>query len=524
MTDPQPPADYDLLVIGGGINGAGIARDAAGRGLKVVLVERDDLAAHTSSASTKLIHGGLRYLEYYEFRLVREALQERERLLAIAPHLIRPLRFVLPRPGHGRPGWMIRIGLWLYDHLGGKMSLPGSRAVSLAGTAWGAGLKPGLSQAFAYSDCWVDDARLVIANAMDARARGATVLTGIEVTGARIANGLWEVSLAANPSRPAPSTPPPPTIRAGALVNAAGPWVDSVLGTIAEARTGGAIRLVKGSHIIVPRRIGGAHAFLFQNPDGRIVFAIPYLAELGDFTLIGTTDVLVGEDERAAPRISEGEIAYLCASASAYLADAVTPADVVSSYAGVRPLYDDGGNDPKAITRDYVLKLGRAAAPQVLSVFGGKLTTYRRLAEHALADLAPFLPAMSPAWTGSAALPGGDLPGGDFDAALAAARARWPFLDAGAAYRLVHAYGSRIERVLGAAQSYADLGEDFGGGLSAAEVDYLVAEEWARTADDILWRRGKLGLVCPPATAARLAAHLAGATTSSAAKNAGARR
>lgn len=498
---------YDLLVVGGGINGTGIARDAAGRGLSVLLVERDDLAAHTSSASTKLIHGGLRYLEYFEFRLVREALQERERLLGIAPHLIGPLRFVLPLPEGGRPGWMIRLGLWLYDHIGGRISLPGSRAVRLTDPAFAGGLKPSIIQAFIYSDCRVDDARLVVANAMDAAARGATILTGAAVAGARPVDGLWQVDLVPNPDRPTPLETPPAQVRARAMINAAGPWVSSMLGEIGEVRRDGRVRLVKGSHIIVPRRYAGDHAFLFQNPDGRIMFTIPYQHR---FTLIGTTDVVVGEDERAQPQISDAEIDYLIAGANDYLANPVCRADIVANYSGVRPLFDDGRADAKAITRDYVLKLGRDAAPQVISVFGGKLTTYRRLAEHALDDLKPWLAPMGHGWTDEQTLPGGDIPCGDMDAFLRGVQARWPFLGSAQAERMGHAYGTGVEQVLGAARDWSDLGEDFGAGLTAAEVDYLCAHEWARTAEDILWRRTKLGLACPPGTAEKLEAYLKG--------------
>ena len=496
---------YDLLVIGGGINGVGIARDAAGRGLSVLLVERDDLAAHTSSASTKLIHGGLRYLEYYDFRLVREALQERERLLAIAPHLIWPLRFILPMPEGGRPAWMIRLGLWLYDHIGGRISLPSSRRVRLSEPGLAGVLKPNLVTGFAYSDCWVDDARMVVVNAMDAAARGATILTGITATAARPVGELWEVDLAITPNRPAPTAPVPGTVTARALVNAAGPWVEQMLGAMPSVRHQGGVSLVKGSHIIVARRWPGEQAYIFQNPDGRIQFAIPYQ---NDFTLIGTTDILVGDDERAHPQVSAAEVDYLCEGVNAFLAEPISAADVVSSYAGVRPLYDDGSKDAKAITRDYVLNLGGDARPQALSVFGGKLTTYRRLAEHALEKLAPWLPPMRPAWTDRAALPGGDLPGRDAEAFTATVRQRWPFLDAAQARRMVRAYGTCIAEVLGSAQNRADLGEDFGAGLSAAEVDYLVAQEWARTAEDILWRRTKLGLVAPKGTADKLAAYL----------------
>jgi glycerol-3-phosphate dehydrogenase len=496
---------YDLLVIGGGINGTGIARDAAGRGLSVLLVEREDLAAHTSSASTKLIHGGLRYLEYNEFRLVREALQERERLLRIAPHLIRPLRFILPLPEHGRPAWLIRLGLWLYDHIGGRISLPRSRAIRLDRGELAGVLRPGLARGFAYSDCRVDDARLVVANAMDAAARGATVLTGVAATAAQVVGDLWQVALAANPGRPAPHEPVPETVGARAVVNAAGPWVEEVLAAAPGAARTGHVRLVKGSHIVVPRIWPGEQAYIFQNPDGRVLFAIPYL---DDYTLIGTTDLVVGDDERDRPAIADDEIRYLCEGVNAFLARPVVPAHVVSTYSGVRPLFDDGSADAKAITRDYVLKLGRESAPQLLSVFGGKLTTYRRLAEHALDRLAPFLPAMSAPWTGRAPLPGGDLPGGGEAAAIAEARLRWPFLDERQARRMVRAYGTHIDRILGRARSRTDLGEDFGAGLSAAELEYLASHEWARTAEDVLWRRTKLGLAAPAGTAEKIEKYL----------------
>jgi len=492
---------WDLLVVGGGINGAGIARDAAGRGLKVLLVERDDLAAHTSSASTKLIHGGLRYLEYYEFRLVREALQERERLLRIAPHISWPLRFVLPQPESGRPGWMIRTGLFIYDHLGGKQSLPRSQGVNLADPFWGAGLKPGLTRGFAYSDAWVDDARLVVLNAMDAGARGATVLTGTALTGARVDGEAWAADLAPNAAAPRPGIAAPCTVRARAIVNAAGPWVGDLIAALPGVRHDGGIALVKGSHIIVPRLYPGDHAFLLQQADGRIVFTIPYQHK---YTLIGTTDVTVGDDERAKPQITAAEIDYLCTAVRPYFAQEVTPDLVVSTYSGVRPLYDDGSKDAKAITRDYVLQLGREEGPQVLSVLGGKLTTYRRLAEHALDKLAPFLPKAGPAWTGAAPLPGGDLPAGGFAAFLAEVRARWPFLPGDVAERMAHAYGTRLKQLIGSATSWAELGEDFGSGLTEAELRYLVDHEWAASAEDVLWRRTKLGLGAAPDLAGRV--------------------
>ena len=496
--------EFDLIVVGGGINGVGIARDAAGRGLNVLLVEQDDLASHTSSASTKLIHGGLRYLEYYEFRLVRESLQERERLIHIAPHISWPLRFVLPQPKRGRPGWMIRIGLWLYDHIGGRQSLPRSHGVNLADPHWGAGLKPGLSRGFVYSDAGVDDARLVALNAIDAAERGAVIWTGTAMVDARIDGEFWDVGLAPNPQAARPAIPVPCRVQARAIVNAAGPWAGSLLGSVADVKHDGDIRLVKGSHLIVPKIYPCDHAFLLQQPDGRVVFTIPYQR---DFTLVGTTDVPVDENERARPQITAEEVDYLCTAVNSYFERAIAPADVVSSYSGVRPLYDDGVADAKAITRDYVLKLGRDSGPQVLSVFGGKLTTYRRLAEHALEQLAPFVRGMAPAWTGTAPLPGGDLPGG-FTLFLAQVRNRWPFLPALVAERMAHGYGTRIEAVLGNAASWGELGQDFGNGLTEAEAAYLVRHEWARSAEDILWRRTKLGLTGAPETVQMLTAWL----------------
>lgn len=486
---------YDLLVVGGGINGCGIARDAAGRGLSVLLVEQDDLAQHTSSASTKLIHGGLRYLEYFEFRLVREALIERERLLAIAPHIIRPLRFVMPLPPGRRPAWMIRLGLFLYDHLGGRMTLPGSRGVSLDGPM-GAGLKPGIRRGFAYSDCWVEDARLVVLNAMDARERGATIRTRTCFVGASRGGGSWAVRIVDESGVES-------AVHAGALVNAGGPWVDRVLGAALSGETRRP-RLVKGSHIIVRRRFEGEHAYILQNADKRIIFAIPYER---DFTLIGTTDIAVEQDD-GAPAITADEVAYLCENVNGYLAAPVTPDDVVATYSGVRSLYDDGAENASAVTRDYVLKLADSEGPQILSIYGGKITTYRRLAEHALEKLAPHLPAMGAAWTDKSPLPGGDI--SDFGAFEADVRRRWPFLPDALAHRLACSYGTRIERLLGKAAKLADLGEDLGGGLYTREVDYLVGQEWARSVDDIMWRRSKLRLHVPAGTEKRLEQYLAG--------------
>jgi glycerol-3-phosphate dehydrogenase len=482
-------SEVDLLIIGGGVNGCGIARDAAGRGLSVLLVERDDLAAHTSSASTKLIHGGLRYLEYYEFRLVREALAEREVILGIAPHLVKPMRFVMPLVDDMRPAWMIRTGLFLYDHIGGRTSLPKSEGVKLEGTPWGAGLKD-IERGFVYSDAWVDDARLVALNAISAAEKGATIRTHTGFKAARRDGERWIATLDDGSE-----------VSARAIVNTSGPWVSRVLGDLAGAHEELPPRLVKGSHIIVPRMYDGDHAYILQNEDKRIIFAIPYER---DFTVIGTTDKPF-EGDPSAPTIDQDEIEYLCASINRYFATPIGGKDIVASYSGVRPLFDDGAEDASAVTRDYVLKLGTSEGPQVLSAFGGKITTYRRLAEHALEKLEPYLPEMGKSWTGDTPLPGGDLPGGDFEAFLLMVRDRWPFLSPDNAERMARAYGTRIALVLG------DAGEldNLGGGLSTREIDYLVTHEWARTADDILWRRTKIGLHTGEATRAQVEAYLA---------------
>jgi glycerol-3-phosphate dehydrogenase len=481
---------YDLLIIGGGINGAGIARDAAGRGLSVLLVEQHDLAAHTSSASTKLIHGGLRYLEQYEFRLVREALQERERLLAIAPHIIWPLRFVLPMGKGMRPAWLLRLGLFLYDHIGGRRSLPGTESLQLTGTGLGAGLSPAVTRGFAYSDCWVEDSRLVVLNAVDAAARGAIIRTRTRLLGARRDGAVWVATLADADGAES-------TVSARMIVNAAGPWVSDVIGGALGVNTTRRTRLVKGSHIVVRRRYEGAHAYIFQNPDKRVIFAIPYER---DFTLIGTTDSPYDGDP-AGVAITLNETQYLCESVSRWLAHPVVPEDIVWSYAGVRALFDDGAKDASEVTRDYVLDLETAGqGPKLLSVFGGKITTYRRLAEHALEKLG----VGGTAWTGTAALPGGGMAGG-FDLYLSGFRARYPDVPAGVAHRLVRAYGTRAEEIL----ADGDQGEDFGCGLTQAEVRFLVRAEFALTADDILWRRGKLGLHVPDGAAAAITRYIA---------------
>jgi len=483
MPAPEVP-HYDLVIAGGGINGTGIARDAAGRGLKVLLVEKDDLAAHTSSASTKLIHGGLRYLEYYEFRLVAEALGEREVLLRAAPHIIAPLQFVLPHEPHLRPAWMIRAGLFLYDHLGGRKTLPSSIGVHLGRSKWGAGLKAKFDKGFVYSDAKVDDARLVVINALAAREQGAEIRTRTRLAGARRQNGLWRVTLG-------PATGATEEVCGRALVNAAGPWVKQVLDDVSAAPTAAAVRHVKGSHIVVPRVHPEDHAYILQNSDNRIIFVIPYES---DFSLIGTTDIAV--DDFEAPVISRGEIDYLCEIANAYLARPIGAGDVVWTYSGVRPLYDDGTADPSAVTRDYVLKLdtgGDSQAP-LLSVFGGKITTYRRLAESALAELKPLFPQMKGDWTREEPLPGGDMPRGGLVAFERDLAGRYPALPAAMRVALVRRHGTRTPRILGEAKTPGDLGTFFGHTLYAAEIDYLVAHEWAHSADDVLWRRTKCGL------------------------------
>ncbi len=494
-------AKVDLLVVGGGINGVGIARDAVGRGLSVLLVEKDDLASHTSSASTKLIHGGLRYLEYYEFRLVREALIERERLWRMAPHIIWPLEFVLPQSNSPRPAWLVRLGLFLYDHLGGRKRLPATRTVALDRDTIGNGLKPGNPKAFVYSDCWVEDSRLVVLNARDAADRGTTVLTHTRLVSARRAGagGGWIATIENDEGGRR-------DIHARALVNAAGPWVADVLGTVPDARRDRGVRLIKGSHIVVPRLYDGDHAFLLQNPDKRVVFAIPYQEH---FTLIGTTDeAWQGAPGRAT--IDQGEIDYLLETVDRYFERPVVQGDIVWTYSGIRPLYDDHAADASAVTRDYVLDLdGDDDRAPMLSVFGGKITTYRKLAEHALQELARFFPAAGEAWTEDATLPGGDMPDADFGRYLATLTTRYPAMPAVMLRRLARAYGTRTDALLGGAKVEDDLGDDFGAGLHAREIDYLVANEWATTAEDILFRRSKLGLHVPPGTAERVDAYLA---------------
>ena len=474
--------ETDLLIIGGGINGAGIARDAAGRGIGVTLVEQGDLASATSSWSSKLIHGGLRYLEQYEFRLVRESLREREVMLRIAPHIIRPLLFVLPHDASMRPAWMISTGLWIYDHLGGPITLPRSKAVNFPHMEFSAGLKPEIRKGFVYSDCRVDDSRLTVLNCVSAREKGAAILTRTRFEGARRVNGVWEAVLR-------PEGGEPRTLRARGIVNAAGPWVADVLRGIQGEHIKDRVRLVKGSHIVVPKVHSQGHALILQNTDKRVVFVIPYL---NDYSLIGTTDVPVDSVEQG-HRISAEETDYLVEAVNRYLAKPISASQVVWSYAGVRPLHDDGSSNPSEITRDYTMKMdvenGRAP---LLTIFGGKITTYRCLAEEAIARLLPYYKAAKGTWTASEALPGGDV--GHFNGFRDSMHARYPELGRDLVEGVVRRHGSRAPTILGEARHPEDLGRNFGAGLTQREVDYLVSEEWARTAEDVLWRRTKCGL------------------------------
>ena len=487
---------FDLAIIGGGVNGCGIARDAAGRGHSVFLCEMNDLASGTSSFSTKLVHGGLRYLEYYEFRLVREALIEREILWRIAPHIIRPLRFVLPHHAGLRPAWLLRLGLFLYDHIGGRHRLPPTRSVDLTRDVVGKPLVPNrYTRGFEYSDCFVDDARLVVLTARDAADRGADIRTRTRALEIRQADGLWQVTVENIVSRERS------TITARVLVNAGGPWVENVLALGAGVNAKARVRLVQGSHIVVRKLYDHDRAYMFQNADGRIVFVISYQE---DFTLIGTTDRDYHGDPAKVAAASD-EIEYLCASVSEYLAKPVKPADVVWTYAGVRPLYDDGASEAKAATREYVFELDTPDGTPLLSIYGGKITTHRRLAEEALERLAPYLKDTKAheGWTAKSPLPGGDLDVSAIAALTAELIRRYPFLTAAHAGRIAHAYGTRAGKVLGGAKSMADLGRDFGATLTESEVKYLMAFEWARTAEDVVWRRSKLGL---PLSAAEIAA------------------
>lgn len=519
MSDTAP-APLDLFVIGGGINGCGIARDAAGRGLTVALAEMGDLASATSSASTKLIHGGLRYLEYFEFRLVREALIEREILLRAMPHIAWPMRFVLPlhpdmrfetdtpvskllsrvlpwMKGR-RPAWQIRLGLFLYDHLGGRRILPGTETLDLARDPAGAPLQSRLRRAYEYSDCWVDDARLVVLNARDAAARGARIMTRTRVIGAQPVDGLWRIALQDQ------DTGARRILHARMLVNAGGPWVGDIIRNTIHTRARDRVRLVRGSHIVTRSLFEHGKSYFFQGSDGRIVFAIPYEQ---DFTLIGTTDV-EHDDPSERPVCSAAERRYLLDCIAQYLERPVTEADVVWSYAGVRPLYDDGAASATAATRDYVLRLTREEGAALLNVFGGKITTYRKLAEAALAQVQAVLPQTGGDWTAQATLPGGDFPVDGLDDLVDGLRTRHGFLSPGWARRLARTYGTEAHVLLNGAQDAADLGRDFGATITARELDWGIAHEWVRNAEDFLWRRSKLGLRLDADAAAEIDAYV----------------
>lgn len=507
MTQANPGKPYDLLIIGGGINGAGIARDAAGRGYSVCLCEKGDFASGTSSASTKLFHGGLRYLEYLEIRLVREALIERERLLAAMPHISWPMRFILPYHEDmrfeadtpvskiltlfmpwlkgRRPAWLIRLGLFLYDHLGGRKFLPATTNLDLQTDIAGKALKPIFKQAYQYSDCWVDDARLVILNLQDASQRGAQIYPRTKVNNAQFQDGKWDIELKDV------NTKECRTVQSKMIINAAGPWVDHVLEDVFGIKKADNIRLVRGSHIVVRRKFEHDRCYFFQNPDSRIIFAIPYEQ---DFTLIGTTDADHGAQMHP-PKISDHEKDYLCTMASQYFKEPVTTNDIVWTYSGVRPLYDDGASKAREATRDYVIRrsdnLGNAS---VLNIFGGKITTYRKLAESMLEEIEASLGKKGEAWTENVSLPGGDFPIDGFDALLSKLYQKYPFVDETTIHRMARLYGTKVEEILGDASNIKDLGHAFGCGLFERELQHLIANEWARTTDDILLRRTKLGL------------------------------
>lgn len=471
----------DLFVIGGGINGAGMARDAAGRGLSVVLCEKDDLAEGTSSRSGKLVHGGLRYLEYYEFRLVREALIEREVLMNAAPHIIWPLRFVLPHSPKDRPAWLVRLGLFLYDHLGGRKKLPGTRTLNLLRDPEGAPIKDRYTRGFEYSDCWVDDARLVLLNAMDAADRGARVLTRNRCVSARRENGLWLVTTQNT------LTGEHTEHKARVLVNAAGPWVIDIVTRVAASQTSRNVRLVKGSHIVVPKFWEGANAYLVQNTDKRVIFINPYE---GDKALIGTTDISYdGSPEEVT--VEEAEIDYLLTAVNRYFKEKLCRDDVLESFSGVRPLFDDGKGNPSAVTRDYVFDLDESDGAPLLNIFGGKITTFRELAERGMKKIRHIFPDMGADWTARAPLPGGDIPDADFETFRETLKSDYPWMPRSLRQHYGRLYGTRIASIVGDATDLTGLGQHFGGDLYEAEVNYLVANEWAQTAEDILWRRTK---------------------------------
>ena len=510
MTKPLSQ-NYDLFIIGGGINGCGIARDAAGRGLKVGLAEMNDLASATSSASTKLFHGGLRYLEYFEFRLVREALVERETLLRAMPHISWPMRFVLPYHRDmrfdvdtptsqlltmfmpwmkgSRPAWLIRLGLFLYDNLGGRKILPGTRALNLHTAPEGRPLQAKFRKAYEYSDCWIQDSRLVVLNARDAAARGATIMTRTKVVDARFADGLWQITLQDS------ETGKKTQATAKMLVNAGGPWVEEVIHGVMHLNSSDGVRLVRGSHIVVKRLYDGDKCYFFQGEDGRIIFAIPYEQ---DFTLIGTTDA-DHPDAQTKPVCTEDEAAYLCRFASEYFEKPVRTEDVVWTYSGVRPLYNDGASSATAATRDYVLRVDTSAGGPVLNVFGGKITTYRRLAESALDKINQHLSIQKPNWTAGVALPGGAFDIGAADQIIARLASTHPYLDEKLLNRLWRTYGTETEAILQGAKGENDLGESFGAGIYARELDWAVRHEWVRSAEDFAWRRTRMGLQLTPA-------------------------
>ena len=509
----------DLFIIGGGINGCGIARDAAGRGLSVALAEMDDLASATSSSSTKLFHGGLRYLEYFEFRLVREALVEREVLLRAMPHISWPMRFVLPYHRDmrfeaetpvsrllslfmpwmrgRRPAWLIRFGLLLYDTLGGRKILPGTSTVSLQGTELGAPLKGKFEKAYEYSDCWVQDARLVVLNARDAVDRGAIIMTRTKVVSAERTDDFWHIT-----THDA-TTGNTRVHTARCLVNSSGPWVSEVIHETLGLTTSDNIRLVRGSHIVTHKLYDHDKCYFFQGTDGRIIFSIPYEQ---DFTLIGTTDVDHTDlDDR--PICTEAEADYLRRFASEYFERPIEKDDIVWTYSGVRPLFDDGASSSTAATREYVLRLDDDGPP-LLNVFGGKITTYRKLAEAALAKIAPHFPAMKKHWTAGVALPGGDFPVDDVEPLIDHLRADYPFLDDEWARRLMRTYGLLAADILGNAKSASDLGTHFGATLYSREIDWTIENEWVMAAEDLVWRRTKLGLMLSPAEVASIEAYI----------------
>ena len=492
-------APVDVLVVGGGINGAGIARDAAGRGLSVLLVEKNDLGGATSSASSKLIHGGLRYLEQFEFRLVAEALREREVLLNAAPHLVHPMRFVMPHVPELRPAWMIRAGLFLYDMLARRQTLPGSATVDLSQPPLNDGLKPVRHRGFIYSDCWVDDARLVIATARSAAARGASIRPHTACTAMRREGLLWRVTL-----QSAQGTAE--EICAKAVVNVAGPWAKTFLTGIAAMEVPFGLRLVQGSHIIVPKLYNGEHAFILQNDDRRVIFAYPYESR---YTLIGTTDVeLPGTPEHCA--VSQQEVRYLCRAVNRYFQRTVTEQDVIHRFAGIRPLFNDGAGNPSQVTRDYVLRMsGEPGSAALLSVFGGKITTHRRLAEQAVDALRPWFPDMGVRWTGHAVLDGGDLGPTGLSGLHQQVKRLYPWLPQPALRALAQRHGTNLRVVLAGATTLADMGTCFGAELYAREVDWFIDQEWAATAEDVLWRRTKYGLHLTPTQQQAVADHIA---------------